>query len=140
MEQQTIDVAQTMMPAIGAGGIVFFLVLYVLWALCLALIAKKIGRDFGTSFVMALIPIANLVLICQMAGKPVWWFILFFVPIVNIVIAILIWMAICEARGKPGWWGVIMVLIPIVNLVMFLILAFGREGTGMAPASPSCCS
>ena len=34
--------------------------------------------------------------------KPVWWIILLIIPLVNIVIAIILWMAIAEARNKPN--------------------------------------
>lgn len=51
------------------------------------------------------------------AKKPMWWFLLFLIPLVNIVIAIMVWMAVAEARGKPNWWGVLMI-VPLVNLVV----------------------
>lgn len=114
-------------PHISAGVIVFALVFYVFFAFCLAMIAKKTGRPFGNSFIMALIPIANVILMLQIAGKPWWWILLMLVPVVNLVITIIVWMKIAEARGKPGWWGIIMGLVPFVNLIFFLILAFGEE-------------
>ncbi|HKX13546.1 MAG TPA: DUF5684 domain-containing protein, partial [bacterium] len=72
-----------------------------------------------------LIPIVNIIFILQLAQKPLWWIILFIIPIVNLVIAVMVWAAISVRRGKPNWWGVLM-LIPIVNLVILLILAFGE--------------
>ena len=133
---QVTDVQTMVPPTIGVGGIIVLVLIYLFWALCLALIAKKIGRDFGTSFIMAIIPIANLILVVQMGGKPWWWFLLFFIPIVNLVISIIVWMKIAEARGKPGWWGILLVLVPIVNLIMFLILAFGKEAA-LPPQAPT---
>jgi hypothetical protein len=53
----------------------------------------------------------------NIAQKPVWWFILFLIPLVNIVIAIIVWMAIAEARHKPNWWGILMI-VPVVNLIV----------------------
>lgn len=100
------------------------LVTYILGSLCVANIAKKLGMSFGLSFIMALIPIVNYVLMAQMAKKPLWWAILMLIPFVNIIILILVWMAISENMGKPSWWGVIIILVPIVNLVFFLMLTF----------------
>jgi hypothetical protein len=71
----------------------------------------------------AWIPILNVFLLLMIAKKPLWWFILFLIPIVNIVIGILVWMAIAEARGKPSWMGILMI-IPFVNLIIPGILAF----------------
>ena len=52
-----------------------------------------------------------------------WWFIL-----------IILWMAICEKLGKPGWWGIMISLVPIANLVFFLMLVFGKEEARPATA------
>jgi len=76
--------------------------------------------------VWALIPIANLFLLLKLAGKPMWWFVLMLIPIVNFVIIILLWMGICEQLGKPGWWGIMIALVPVANLVFFLMLVFGQ--------------
>lgn len=106
--------------AAALGGVMllvffaFFAAFYVYNALALQTIAKKTNTENGW---MAWIPIANLVLAVTIAKKPIWWFILFLIPIVNIVIGILVFMGIAEARNKPSWWGV-MVIVPVMNLVM----------------------
>jgi hypothetical protein len=46
-----------------------------------------------------------------------WWFLLFLIPLVNVVVAIMVWMAVAEARCKPNWWGILMI-VPLVNLVV----------------------
>jgi hypothetical protein len=124
-------------PAMGAGigiGIlVVYLAAYVFFAFCLAKIAQKMGQPFNSSLIMALIPIANLILLLQLAGKPLWWIILMLIPLVNIVIFVIIWMEICEKRGKPKWWGVLM-MVPIANIIVFLILSFGN-GAAVAKAA-----
>ena len=51
------------------------------------------------------------------AKKPMWWFLLFLIPLVNIAISIVVWMGIAEARQKPNWWGILMI-VPIANLVV----------------------
>jgi hypothetical protein len=51
------------------------------------------------------------------ARKPLWWFILFLIPLVNIVIAVIVWMAIAVARQKPNWWG-ILTIVPVANLIV----------------------
>ena len=93
---------------------------YVWFALCLYMIAKKTNTPNEW---LAWIPIANFYLMCKIAGKPGWWMVFFFIPIVNIVFITIVWWAICEARHKPGWLALIM-LIPGANLVIPGILAF----------------
>jgi len=66
---------------------------------------------------IAWIPIANIVLMLNIAKKPIWWIILFFIPIVSLVMAIIVWMAVAEARGKPNWWGILLI-VPVVGLAV----------------------
>jgi hypothetical protein len=114
--------AQSRDPGISpflTGGIMLFFVIfglgvYVYMALALQTIATKTGTENAW---LAWIPIANLILMLTVAKKPLWWILLFFIPFVNIVMAILVWMAVAEARGKPNWWGILMI-VPLVNFIV----------------------
>lgn len=122
-------------PWMGVVSILIILAVYVFGAYCLARLAKKVGMPMGSSFIWALIPIANIFLILKVGGKPWWWFFMFLIPIVNFIFGILLWMAICERLGKPGWWGILICLVPIVNIILLLILVFGKEeGGAVQPA------
>jgi Family of unknown function (DUF5684) len=106
-------------PAAFMGGffLVFFIIciaFYVYFALALQTIAQKTGTENAW---LAWIPIVNIVLMLNIAKKPIWWIILFFIPIVGIVMAILVWMGVAEARNKPNWWGILMI-VPIANLIV----------------------
>lgn len=94
------------------ANLVVTVVMYVIVAYFLMKIAKKAGR---TDSWMAWIPILNLVLMIQIAGKPWWWIFLFIIPIVNIILAFYIWIEIAKKMGKPGWYGVLMI-VPFVNI------------------------
>jgi uncharacterized protein DUF5684 len=101
------------------GAFMFVIVLcalaaYVYMALALMTIAKKTNTENGW---LAWIPIANVILMLNIAKKPLWWIVLFIVPLVNIVIAIIVWMAIAEARKKPNWWGILMI-VPVVGIIV----------------------
>jgi succinate dehydrogenase hydrophobic anchor subunit len=87
---------------------------YVYMALALQTIADKTSTQNEW---LAWIPIANIFLMLDIAKKPMWWFILFLIPLVNIVIGIMVWMGIAVARHKPDWWGILMI-VPIANLVV----------------------
>jgi hypothetical protein len=123
-----------MAQGMGLGMIIIMLAVYVFWAYCMARIAVKLGMPMGKAFIWAIIPIANIFLLLKLSGKPMWWFILLLIPIVNLVMMILIWMSLCERLGKPNWWGVVIALVPIVNLVLFLILAFEKGAPRPATA------
>ena len=106
-------------PAVLMGGFflifcIFLLAAYVYHALALQTIAEKTNTENPW---LAWIPIVNLILMLNIARKPIWWILLCFIPLVNIVILIIVWMAIAEARNKPNWWG-IMIIVPIVNIIV----------------------
>jgi len=94
--------------------LILFAVFYVYFALALQTIAKKTNTANAW---LAWIPLVNIFLMLNIAQKPGWWFILCLIPIVNLVMLIIIWMAIAERRGKPGWWG-IMWIVPVMNIIM----------------------
>ena len=125
----------------------------------MANIAKKLGMSFWTAFIMAIIPIVNIILLLKMAKKPLWWLapilILFLagfgLPVLGgifvvvallfdigmLVFFILIWMAIAANMGKPSWWGVIIALVPLLNLIFFLMLVFAEApNTAYTPGKP----
>ncbi|MDD3773884.1 MAG: DUF5684 domain-containing protein [Patescibacteria group bacterium] len=121
--------------AFFSGTMMFVnLLAYAYYALVLQFIANKTKTPNGW---YAWIPILNIVLMLQIAKMPIWYIILFLIPFVNIVIAIMVWVKIFEACGKPGWW-VILLFIPIVNLIIMGITAFGNDTKApTAPAVPN---
>lgn len=104
--------------AIGAGIImvcvVFMVLFYVYFALALQTIANKTNTENAW---FAWIPILNAILILNVARKPLWWLILLLIPVVNIVVAIIVWMGVAEARNKPNWWG-ILTIVPLVGIIV----------------------
>ena len=106
-----------MLAALGAMMFFFFifaLAMYVYTALALQTIAKKTNTENAW---LAWIPIVNIILMLNIAKKPIWWIILCLIPLVNIVIFIILWMAVAEARHKPSWWG-ILIIVPLVGLIV----------------------
>lgn len=100
--------------------LIFGLAAYVYMALCLQTIAKKTNTPDGW---LAWIPIANFILMLNIAHKPIWWIVLMLIPLVNIVIAVMVWMEIAKARGKREWWGILMI-VPVLGLIAPGYLAF----------------
>lgn len=106
-------------PAAFMGGFllvfcIFALAAYVYHSLALQTIAEKTNTENPW---LAWIPIINIILMLNIARKPIWWIILFLIPLVNIVIIIIVWMAIAEARNKPNWWGILLI-VPVANIIV----------------------
>lgn len=107
---------------LGIAWLVFILAIYVYMAVCLMKIAKK--TDTSNAW-FAWIPILNIILMLQISKKPLWWIILMFIPMVNIVISIIVWMEISKAVRKPEWLG-ILIIIPVINFIIPGYLAFSK--------------
>jgi len=69
-----------------------------------------------------LIPIYNLILLLRIAGKPGWWFVLCLIPLVNIVIVIMIYIALAKNFGKGGGFAAGLLFLPFI---FFPMLAWG---------------
>jgi hypothetical protein len=104
----------------------FLLVLvYVFFAYCLSLIAKKTEQTERAWW--AWIPIMQVLLILRSAKLEWWWIFLFLIPFVNIAVAIYVWVRIAKALGKHAIWGVLMV-VPAIDLFVLAYLAFSKPG------------
>ncbi len=117
------------MGAMFAVVLVVGLAFYIYSALALMFIAKKTKTNNGW---LAFIPIANVYLMTQMAKKPAWWtlaILLGFIPFIGGLavgaFSIYLFWIIAERIGKPGWWSLLL-MIPIVNLVIMGIMAWGK--------------
>ncbi len=64
-------------------------------------IYKKAGKPGWGS----IIPFYNVILWLEIAGKPAWWLILFFIPVLNIILAINVNIRVAENFGKSAAFG-----------------------------------
>ena len=69
-----------------------------------------------------LIPIYNKIVMLQIARRPIWWIILFFIPIVNLVASIIVAIDIAKAFGKGTGFGIGIAFLPFI---FFPILGYG---------------
>jgi Family of unknown function (DUF5684) len=102
----------------GMAGIVIQLVIYLFYAYCVFALAKKMG---AANAWMAFIPLLNIYLFMKMAGKPGWWLILMFIPLVNIIVAIVALHSISKLRGHGAGFTLGLVFLGFIFLP---ILAF----------------
>ena len=109
-----------------------FLVFHAVMAIALWKMADRTKEEPRW---FALVPILNIALFMKLAKKPLWWVILFFIPLVNLVTLVVATMALCVRFGMNKWWGLASLLSPL-NLVLYLYLAFGT-GKAAPPAAPA---
>ena len=80
---------------IGLAAIVFIIV--SVW---------KVYVKAGEPGWACLVPIYNVIVYLKISGKPLWWIILFFIPLVNLIIALLVSIGLAKNFGKGGGFGV----------------------------------
>ena len=71
----------------------------------------------------SLIPIYNIYVLIEIAGRPWWWLILMLIPFVNIIVWLLLCIDVAKSFGKDAIiWGVL--LLFILSGVGFVLLGF----------------
>jgi len=121
---------KTALAAFAFAGVIIFIfavIGYIYLSLCVQFIAKKTNQEPAW---LAWIPIANLFLMCKIAGLSYWWLLIIFagfIPIIGVLTSLaftgFLWYRIALVRNKPGWLG-ILCFVPLVNLVVMGYLAF----------------
>ncbi|QDU45601.1 DUF5684 domain-containing protein [Symmachiella dynata] len=104
-----------------AIGVVFLIVYFALIIVAIAgmwNVFIKAGKPGWGS----IIPIYNMILLLEIAGKPIWWLILLFIPFVSIVIAILVVIDVGKNFGKGLGFGLGLAFLPFI---FYPILGFG---------------
>ena len=106
----------------AAGGVgIIGLVIYVAIALLMIISLWKLFSKAGQPGWASIIPIYQTVVMLQVAGKPIWWIILLFVPIANIVIVIMMTIGIAKNFGKGTGFGLgLFFLFPIFMPILGL--------------------
>lgn len=106
---------------LAALGLIYLLVCLGLRAIC-----RNAGAPAGA---LIFVPLLQLLPLLRAARMPLWGFILFFIPVVNIGMQVWWSFAIVKACGK-GVGTAIALLLPVVNLLAFIYLAVSK---GTAP-------
>lgn len=110
----------------GIFGALFGGVGFICYLAVIILIVAGLWKTFvkaGQPGWAAIIPIYNIFVWLQIAGRPGWWLLLFFIPFVNIVISLLVAIDIAKSFGKDALYGVI--LLWLFGAIGYLILGFG---------------
>ena len=117
----------------GAGGGVGFLgtLLYIAVIIFLIYCLWRIYEKAGKPGWASIIPIYNYLVELEIIGRPWWWLLLMFVPIVNVVIGIIINLDLAKAFGRSSGFAVGLILLPFI---FFPILALG-DATYLGPVA-----
>ena len=102
-------------------------------ALTIALIASfwKVFEKAGHPGWAAIIPFYNAYILLQIANREIWWLLLFFIPIVSFIVAIVVSIDVAKSFGKGTGFGLGLAFLPFI---FYPILGFGPDRYQGAPA------
>ena len=105
----------------AAPSPIFVIIALVFLVLMIASIWKVFSKA-GEPGWAAIVPIYNVIVLLKIAGKPLWWIILFIIPIVSLIVGIFMGIGLAGRFGKTAGYGIGLALLPFI---FFPILAFG---------------
>ena len=118
--------------------VVAFLIFGILTIVGMWKTYKKAGQPGWA----AIVPIYNMYIWLKIVGRPAWWLLLLFVPVVSLIVSLIMSLDLAKAFGKSSLFGA--VGLWLFEGIGFLILGFGSAqyqgpegGSGAAPAAPT---
>lgn len=109
----------------GIAALGFGLVMMMVW-LVLAVVfiigMWKVFSKAGKPGWACLVPIYNLIVMLEIVGRPIWWLLLMFIPLVNIAFIIIVYIDLAKSFGQSALFA----LLFFVGGIGFLLLGFGN--------------
>lgn len=118
------DAAVLLQGSNGGGGIIGLLFIIVYLAVIAVIIAGmwKTFEKAGKPGWGAIIPIYNAYLFIKIAGRPGWWLLLLFIPVINFIINIVVAIDVAKKFGEGLGYGLGLAFLPFI---FFPLLGFG---------------
>ena len=115
------------LAGIGAGAVILYLAIVVIMIVGMWKVFEKAGKPGWA----AIVPFYNTIVLLRIVGRPAWWFLLFLVPLVNVVVSIVVYFELAKVFGKGAGYAVLLFLLPVIG---FPMLAFGDSKYNAAAA------
>ena len=122
---------------LSAGVAILFILIgiaaYLFYGYCLGLVFRKAGQPLWAGFV----PIYNSYILLKVVGRPGWWLILYFIPVINFIITIIVYLDLAKSFGKGVGFALGLI---ILSFIFIPILAFSDArylGPVAGPGGPT---
>lgn len=107
----------------AAGGIIALIIVLVI-ALFYLIAYWRIFSKAGRPGILAIIPIVNTFVLLSIVGRPLWWFVLFLIPFVNIVMLIIVVNDLSKSYGHGAGFTVGLIFLPEIFIP---VLGYGSS-------------
>jgi Family of unknown function (DUF5684) len=126
-------VTAVLLASSGAGVgilVIIYIAVIVFEIAALWRVFVKAGRPGWA----AIIPFYNYYVLLKVVGRPGWWLILYFIPLVNIIVWIIVAIDLSKSFAKSTGFAVGLILLAFIFIP---ILGFGEASyVGAAAAGP----
>lgn len=119
--------SQTSSDGGGMGGYLLAIIFGVIYVVTMWRVFEKAKKPGWA----AIVPIYNIYVTLKIVGRPGWWLLLYFVPLVNVVVHAIVSVDIAKVFGKSTAFGIIGIWL--FSAIGYLILAFGDATYKGAP-------
>ncbi|HZP60998.1 MAG TPA: DUF5684 domain-containing protein [Opitutaceae bacterium] len=116
------------------GTMLFVLLLEIAVIVLIVAGIWKVFVKAGQPGWAVIIPIYNLYVLLKVAGRPGWWLVLFLIPLVSLIIAIIVSIDVAKAFGKEAGFGI---GLAFLGFIFYPILGFGSATYGPAAKAPA---
>ena len=109
-------------PEIPVGAIIAFALIGLAFGVVAIIATWRVFTKAGQPGWAAIVPFYNTYVLLKVVGRPGWWLVLYFIPLVNLVILIIVAIDLAKAFGKGGGFAAVLILFSFIGLC---ILGFG---------------
>jgi Family of unknown function (DUF5684) len=99
----------------------FFWVIYIAILALMVVSMWKLFVRAGKPGWASIIPLYSNIVMLEIAGKPIWWFFMLFIPVVNIVFAFLTLYHFSKSYGKAEGFSI---GVALLSVIFIPLLAF----------------
>ena len=120
------DVGSAVGAGLGAifGFLLFFYVISVVTTIFTLICNWKVFKKAGKNGWEAIIPIYNFIVLLEITELPMWYLILFLLPVGNIIVLFLTYIELAKKFGQSTAFGI---GLTILNPIFIAILAFNKD-------------
>jgi hypothetical protein len=109
----------------GGGGAAFawaFVIIGLVIGLLVIIAVWQVYTKAGKPGWACLIPFYNVYVLLEIVGRPGWWLVLYFIPVIDVFVWIIVVWELAKSFGKSGGFAIGLLFLPFI---FYPILGFG---------------